>query len=247
MSSVWLTRYQAIARPALRLVCFPYAGAGAAAFRPWVEGLPDGVEMWAVELPARARRIAEAPVADVPALAEALAGAVRAAVHGPCVFFGHSMGGLLAFEVCRRLAIAGAPPPAHLVVSARRAPQLPPRVEPIAGLSDAEFVRAIVERYDGIPEMVLREPELLSLFLPALRADLAALEGYAYEGAPPLPIPITALVGRDDPNAPAEDVAPWRDQTSAAFAMHTLPGAHFFINTHREEVLDLLRRHVFNG
>jgi surfactin synthase thioesterase subunit len=247
MSSVWLTRYQAIARPELRLVCFPYAGAGAAAFRPWAFALPGGVEMWAVELPARARRIAEAPVGDLRALADALAAAVRAAIPEPCVFFGHSMGGLLAFEVCRRLVTAGAPLPRHLVVSARRAPQLPPRVEPIAGLSDAEFVRAIVDRYDGIPEMVLREPELLSLFLPALRADLSALEGYAYEPAPPLPIPITALVGRDDPNAPAEDVTPWREQTSKTFALHTLPGAHFFINTHREAVLDLLRRTVLNG
>ena len=233
MPGPWLTRYQAVTRPSLRLVCFPYAGAGAAAFRPWIEALPDGVEMWAVELPGRSRRIAEPPVGDVPALADALASAVRTSIEGPFSFFGHSMGGLVAFEVCRRLVRAGAPLPAHLVVSARRAPQLPPRVEPIAGLSDAEFVRAIVERYDGIPAAVLREKELLSLFLPALRADLAALEGYTYEPAPPLPIPITALAGRDDPNAPADDIAPWREHTSAKFALHTVPGGHFFLNTHR--------------
>jgi medium-chain acyl-[acyl-carrier-protein] hydrolase len=223
-------------------VCFPFAGAGAAAYRPWVELLPAGVELWAVELPGRARRIAEPPVSDLSALADALAEAVRTEIAGPFVFFGHSLGGLLAFEVCRRLRAAGAALPRHLVVSARRAPQLPAAREPIAGLPDADFVRVMVERYDGIPAAVRDEPELMAIFLPMLRADLGALEGYTYAPAPPLGMPITALAGRDDANAPLGDVAPWREQTSAAFALHTVEGGHFFVHTQREAVLDLLAR-----
>jgi surfactin synthase thioesterase subunit len=202
------------------------------------------VELWAVELPGRATRFAEPPVPDIGALADPLALAIRSDVRVPFVFFGHSMGALLAFEVCRRLARAGAPLPAHLVVSAKRAPQLALNLSPIARLPDDEFVRTMVERYDGIPAAVLRERELLSLLLPMLRADLTAVEGYRYEPGTPLPVPITALAGRRDAIAPVEDVQAWREQTAARFTLHTLDDGHFFINTSRPAVLDLLSREV---
>jgi surfactin synthase thioesterase subunit len=243
MSNPWLVRYRPLARPAVRLVGIPYAGGASTVFHPWVEPLAPDVELWAAELPGRARRIADPPVADLPALVEALADAVKSAVAAPYVLFGHSMGALLAFEVCHRLVAAGAPP-RHLVVSARRAPQLPPRYPPIAGLPDPEFVQALVDRYDGIPEAVRRETELLALFLPMLRADLAALEGYRYAARPPLDLPLTALAGREDTRIPLGEIVAWREQTTGPFALHTIVGGHFFVNTNRPAVLDVLRRDV---
>lgn len=233
-----------MAHPAVRLVCFPYAGAGAAAYRPWIPLLPAGVELWAVELPGRATRIAEPAVTDLAALADALASAVAAEVPGAFALFGHSMGALLAFEVCRRLARAGGPWPRHLVVSGRRAPQLPRSRPSVASLPDAELVGVIVERYGGIPEPVLRQPELMSLFLPTLRADLCALEGHEHMPGPRLAVPITALAGTDDDNAPPADMAGWQQQTSARFALHAFAGDHFFIHAQRSAVIERLRRDV---
>jgi surfactin synthase thioesterase subunit len=247
VSGPWFTCYQRLARPAARLVCFPYAGGGAAVFRPWVEPLAPAVELWAAELPGRARRIAEPALGDLSVLAAAAADAVRTEIEPPFVLFGHSMGGLAAYEVCRRLRGAGAALPRHLVVSARRAPQLPSRREPIARLPDAEFVQAMVERYDGIPAAVRREPELLALFLPMLRADLGALETYRYEPGPPLPLPLTALAGSEDSAVPATDIAPWREHTAGPFALHTVEGGHFFLNTNRSAVLALLRPVLAGG
>ena len=244
MSSRWLVRFSAADEPRLRLVCFAYAGASATAYRPWAPLLPPGVELWAVELPGRARRIAEPPVPDLAALAEPLTRAVRDEVTAPFVLFGHSMGAQLAFEVCRRLAGGGATLPAHLVVSARRAPQLAANVAPIAGLTDDEFVRTMVERYDGIPAPVLRERELLALLLPALRADLLALERYRFAPGPPLPVPITAVAGRRDRIAPAEDLRGWQEHTSGPFALHSIDDGHFFLNTSRPALVELLAREV---
>lgn len=240
MSGSWLVRFQRRPSPSVKLVCFSYAGAGAVVYRPWTALLPPRVELWAVELPGRATRFAEPAVPDIGALADPLTLAIRSDVQGPFVFFGHSMGALLAFEVCRRLARAGAPLPAHLVVSAKRAPRLALNLAPVSRLPDDEFVRTMVERYDGIPAAVLRERELLSLLLPMLRADLAAVEGYRYERGAPLPVPITALAGRRDPVAPAEDVQGWREETAARFTLHTVDDGHFFINTSRPAVLEIL-------
>jgi medium-chain acyl-[acyl-carrier-protein] hydrolase len=242
VSGAWFARYQPVADPALRLVCVPYAGAGAAAYRSWPPLLPARVELWAVEPPGRATRIAEPALGDLALLADELAAAVRAQVAGPFVLFGHSMGALLAFEVCRRLGRAGAPLPRHLVVSARRAPHIAHDRPPIASLPDAELARVLVERYDGVPAPVLREPELMALFLPTLRADIRALEAYRFEPGPPLALPITALAGDRDPNAPVAEVGAWREHTSARFALHTFEGGHFFIHARRAAVIEHLAR-----
>jgi medium-chain acyl-[acyl-carrier-protein] hydrolase len=243
--SAWFARYQRVADPAVRLVCFPHAGAGAAAYRPWIPLLPARMELWAVELPGRATRVAEPPVADVATLADALASAVGDEVPEAFAFFGHSMGALLAFEVCRRLERAGGRRPRHLVVAGRRAPHLPRLLPSVASLPDAELVRVIAERYGGIPDVVRREPELMALFLPTLRADLAALEGYAYAPGPPLAAPVTALAGMQDDNARAADVAAWARHTTAAFALHTFAGGHFFVHEQREAVVARLSGALF--
>ena len=243
--SNWFARYERVERPGLRLVCFPHAGAGAAVYRPWISLLPADVELWAVELPGRATRIAEPARTDLPALADELASAVTGEVPGPFAFVGHSMGALLAFEVGRRLARGGGAQPRHLVVAGARAPQLPRDRPLVASLPDGELVRVIVDRYGGIPEPILRQPELMSLFLPTLRADLRALEDYAYTTAPPLAVPIIALAGAGDDNVPAGDMARWEEQTSGGFALHTFEGGHFFVHAQRAAVLRVLSRDVF--
>jgi medium-chain acyl-[acyl-carrier-protein] hydrolase len=48
----------------VRLVCFPYAGAGASAFRLWPAGLPETIEVLAAQLPGREGRLRELPARD---------------------------------------------------------------------------------------------------------------------------------------------------------------------------------------
>ena len=99
----------------------------------------------------------------------------------PFALFGHSMGALLAFELARRIRRAGGPCASAAVrVSGHRAPELPRRHPAIAHLRDPEFITEICQRYGGVPDEVLRQPELLALFLPCLRADMTLIEHYTY-------------------------------------------------------------------
>jgi surfactin synthase thioesterase subunit len=77
----------------------------------------------------------------------------------------------------------------------------------------------------------MADPELLQAILPALRADMEAYETYAYVPAPPLDCPITAFGGDKDAIASAEDLAAWREQTTAAFAVHLFHGGHFYFES----------------
>ena len=56
---LWLPYRQPQPQPRLRLFGFPFAGGAASCFHPLRAALPPGVELCAVQLPGRERRLAE--------------------------------------------------------------------------------------------------------------------------------------------------------------------------------------------
>ena len=222
---------------ALRLLCFHHAGGGAAVYRRWGLDLSSSVEVAAVQLPGRANRFAEPPIANVPSLVDALVSNLAPHLVGRFAFFGHSMGAVLAFEVAHELRRRGLPLPSHLIVSGRKAPTAPDRFPPLRHLPDHHFVAEINSRYGGIPPAILEHQDVLDLLLPCLRADVAALENFSTPERAPLDIPITAFGGDSDRQTPVEDLAPWGQQTKAGFNVRIFPGGHFYLETLRERVL----------
>ncbi|TWP53788.1 thioesterase [Lentzea tibetensis] len=224
----------------VRLVCFPNAGSGAAAYRAFAPLLAPEVELTIVRLPGREARIAEEPHRKlgelVPALADELApcldvGARRLA------FFGHSMGALVAFELARHLRRTGARLPDKLVVSGRPAPHVPypPGYEFVHDLPEDRLVRRL-RGYAGTPDELLADPELLRMFLPTLRADFEVVETYRHHPEPRLPCDIAAYGGRADEEVPPATVASWAEHTSGAFRLRLFDGGHFYLDDARSEV-----------
>jgi surfactin synthase thioesterase subunit len=123
--------------------------------------------------------------------------------------------------------------PAVFFVASRRAPHLPPRLPVLSGLPESAFVDAVQERYGAIPDAIRGNPEILRLFLPTMRADFLLLDRYRYADEPPLPVPIVAFRGQDDPVEPPSDLRAWSEHTSAGFELVTLPGGHFFLRESR--------------
>jgi medium-chain acyl-[acyl-carrier-protein] hydrolase len=234
--SIWTLCTAPRPTAALRLYCFPYAGVGASAYRTWAQNLPD-VEVQGIQLPGRETRLKEPCFTDLLVAAAAVARELMDALDRPFAFFGHSMGSLLAFEVVRELLRFGGPLPAHLVVSGRRAPHLPSKHEPFGRLPHEAFIDAIRCRFDGIPRPILDEPELLELLIPALRADMTMIEGYAYSQGAPLGCPITVYSGEEDSEALPGEMRTWRQHTASRFEERVFPGNHFFIQSARSAVL----------
>lgn len=167
------------------------------------------------------------------------ADAVAALPPKPLVLFGHSLGAVVAYETARALSARGMEP-ALLIVSGRRAPQLPPVRAPIAHLPEPEFIEA-VGRLNGTPAGVLENRELLDLVLPSLRADFHLADSYRPEPGPPLEIPVLALRSHDDDHVDEPSVEAWAAVTRGDFQTHAFPGDHFFLNTHAGELIDYVR------
>lgn len=216
----------------VRLFCFPHAGGAPVAFFPWSEALGPAIECVSVQYPGRAQRLQEPPFHRVEDVVAEVAGAFERQperwMDRRFAFYGHSFGAIVAFELVRRLRREGRPLPEHLFVGAARAPHLGLPFAPIHGTSDAEFLEQIQTRYGGIPEAIARHPELVEIFLPAMRADFTAYETYRSQEEAPFEMPITAWVGDEDRAVTPEGVEAWAQHTRGPFVMNILAGGHFF-------------------
>lgn len=228
-----------------RIFCFPHAGGSPRAFTDWQGDLGEDAQLVAICRPGREHRAAE----PAPSLAElidgaaAAIGAVTEQDGRPFLLFGHSLGALIAFEVCHRLLGQHGPAmPRHLVASGCSAPSLLPsrRVQDIARLTGQEFAEA-VGFFGGLPADVIADPELRDLLLPGVIADFAMAVGYRYQRRPPLGVAATLVVGRDDPHVRQAQIDPWTAEFCWPPDCHVVDGGHFYFEPRPEPVTAILR------
>lgn len=211
-----------------RLVCFPHAGGSPYFFRGWGKAL-TGFEVHAVCYPGRAERIAEPPATELAAMAGDIAAALRPWMDDrPTVFFGHSMGAIVAYEVVGALEDEGVRV-AHFIASGARAPQLLRPDPDVATTWDDESIARTLVELGGTDAELLRNPAFVELVMPYIGADFRMLASYGPARSAPLRCPVTALVGDRDPRVGAADVAAWRERTRGPFRFRTLPGDHFYL------------------
>jgi surfactin synthase thioesterase subunit len=227
----FVTRDGQAAPDSPRIFCFPHAGGSPRAFLDWQDGLAGEAEIVAVCRPGREHRAAE-PAPTIGELIEGATAAIAATTRQdsrPYYLLGHSLGALVAFEVCRRLT--GPAAPLHFVASGCSAPSLLPsrRVKQIAELTGAEFAEAI-GFFGGLAPEVIADPELRDLLLPGLIADFRMAVGYRYQPGSPLAVPATLVVGRDDPHVGPEQIAPWDQEFSWPPSRHLVDGGHFYFD-----------------
>lgn len=227
----------------LRLICFPFAGGGASLFHPWQSLVPRDVQVCPVELPGRDSRYNEPPRRDLRGLVQELVRAVDCFVDCPYALFGHSLGGLLAFELARELRSLGKPAPVRFFASACRAPQLPSRREPIHGLEDERFLEQLT-RLTGLSTNQKADFEIVRLLVPVLKADFEMSDTYRYVAEPAFTFPITALGGNQDGLVAAGDLVAWHLQTAGSFRLRLLPGGHLFLRSSPGRVLKMILEEV---
>ena len=116
------------------LFCFPFAGGGASAYNSWVQKMKDKVTVCPIQLPGREERIMEKPYNNMTDMLDELEETIWKYIRGPYAFWGHSMGGKIAYELEKRLEKRGKTAQCFLV-SGSRIPSIP---EAFGGRKDRE-------------------------------------------------------------------------------------------------------------
>lgn len=235
LSANWLKQLGPRGHSGPSVVCFPHSGGVAGGFRPLATELAADLRVVGVQYPGRQDRHDEPILTDLHELADRIALALLP-MPEPCVFFGHSMGAILAYEVAQRLGPAG---PAALIASARPAPSV---VEVTTSyLLDDDKLAEQVAWLGGTAAKVLEDAEMRSFLLPVIRGDYAASETYRPREDTPLSCPLIAVGGTEDPVTSAAQLAAWSAHTTGPFLLQTFPGDHFFLLNHWPAIATLIR------
>lgn len=209
------------------LVCFPGAGAGASLFRPWHRKLPGYCSMQVCQLPGRENRIDEAPVEDLSGVADRIVEIYlsRRAAGRPVVVFGHSMGGVIAYEFARRLAGENPALVSAVLISA----STPPRHDQTAAPPDEAELKSMLMAFDSDNHSIISNDELFASLAPTLTSDFQMLRRHKVDGSEELAdIPTYLLSGIDDPVVPGSSAARWSDHLGEPVYNHEFPGGHQF-------------------
>jgi medium-chain acyl-[acyl-carrier-protein] hydrolase len=238
-STPWLILAKPNPVASRRLFCVPYAGGSPLVFSDWPLDLPPDVEVGLIQLPGRGMRLSQPPFTKVEPLVESLVQALHPFLDKPFAFYGHSMGGLICFELSRALRLKFNLEPEVLFVSGRQAPPLRDRTAATYDLPERQFINEL-GHLNGTPPEVLEQPELMKLLVPLLRADFELCQTYVYQPGPPLACALSVFGGVDDSEVNQEELEGWREFTTGPFSLRMLPGDHFFIRTARTQLLRLI-------
>lgn len=227
-----------------RLFCLPHSGSGASQFSSWQKFLPTVLDLCPIQLPGRENRLRETPWTQVQSIAKTLATELGPYLDRPYILYGYSFGALIAFELARELRRQRTAPPVSLYALARPAPHLPQTESPLHQLPDDLLLGKVSRRFNGMASAILQDQELINLLLPALRADLTALETYVYQEEDPLDCPIRAFGGRFDASTTETDLRGWQQHTSGSFELQLFPADHFFIRSNQSAVLTAIAKDI---
>lgn len=216
------------------VAALPYSGGSGRALEFLRDHLPAGCGLAVGDLPGHGRRLGEECLREVDAVEDALAVALPPVPSHRLVLLGYSLGGLLAYDLARRLAAAGTPP-AGLLICGSRGPQTGVGRPPVIQLPPGEqFVRVAVDIGLAAPEM-LEVPELAATFADVLHADLCLVDGMRYRPGSPLDVPACVIGFGSDWLVPEPALRAW-DEVFRERPLHLrIDGGHLAVHENARE------------
>ncbi|XP_039676347.1 S-acyl fatty acid synthase thioesterase, medium chain isoform X2 [Perca fluviatilis] len=223
-----------------RLICFPWAGGGSIHYARWGNVLSSSIE-------GRESRAKEPFFQNMQQVVDEVISVLLPLLkEKPFALFGHSFGAFTSFAVADALKRLHNLEPVHIFLSGASAPYSETRIQAPkrSDLSDDDFLKWLIS-IGGTPPELLANPEVLKLFLPALKADLHIVENYRCNepDIPFLSCAVTCFDGKDDI---PHDLPAWKSITSGDFTVRMLDGSHFYLKESGNEkiILDYVTKQV---
>ncbi len=226
----------------LNLFCLPYAGGNKYSYREFKAKAPPFLNLISLEYPGRGARMNEPLERDITSIVNDLYDQIRSLIDKEdYAFYGHSMGGLVAYLLTIKIIENNHKQPLHLFITGTSGPAAITRGEKKRYLLEKKEFLEEIKEFGGMPDEVLDNEELLHYFEPILRADFEASETYTHLNNPPLKIPITVITGTNEDLEPA-DIKAWQNESIVNVDFRSLPGKHFFIFDYVYEIIQIIAK-----
>lgn len=203
----------------ITLFCFHHAGGTERQFNSWNRRLAPSVAV--VGIPVENRLARDETIED---LAVNALKKIDGFEVDTFAFYGHSMGGLVAYEVCRRLHDSGKRLPTKIIIGGAGAPQ------------------AITENR-ALQKLSLINPSALHVPRYITQRTVAGVKRACNYNPKPskIPVLINIITGSRDPLIGHEEVIKWGEYSSLAPSFYEVSGDHFFHLSHKNEFLSLIQ------
>jgi surfactin synthase thioesterase subunit len=223
------------------LYIFPHAGGSAGSYAPFARAFSTDIKRVAVQYPGRTGQHAVPDIASIPALADDIYAMLAPAdIADPRIaFFGHSMGGLVAFEVARRFEAAHKPI-AALFISATPAPGHG-GYQHLNQSSDDELLKMVTDMTGTDTQFI--GGRFGATLLRTLR-NYGAITQYNCPPGTTVSCPIYAYAAADDAVVSHDRVAAWSAFTASEFDVRTVVGGHFYVTEDPGELVDDIERRI---
>ncbi|QNU67643.1 thioesterase [Ruminiclostridium herbifermentans] len=225
----------------IKLFCLPHAGGSAAIYYKWKKYIDSNIEVTPLELAGRGRRISESFYESILSAVDGMYNTIKPIIRDcDYAFYGHSMGTIIAFELCRKIMDTNERQPLHLFVSGRYPPSIKRAERYLSRLPDNMFLEEIC-KLGGTSDELIKNKELCDIFVPILKADYRIIEEYKYiDCDKKFNYGITVFNGKADPEVFYNEVKEWEKHTLLQCPIYEFEGDHFFINDKIPEIAEII-------
>ncbi len=228
----------------LKMYCLPYAGGSASTYNDWISRLIQTIEVCPMEYAGHGNRFCDEFFKTIEEVAEDISEDIEKQCKSDYIIYGHSMGCLVALETAFILEKKNAPLPKAIIVAATRPPHLMYKDKLLENLSKDELMKEIASLGQMEPE-VFEYPELYELVSDIMYADIQMLSSYKRRPENgKIHIPVLALTGLKDDEAPPEDMEEWKLYVESDFELHTFEGDHFFAFNDNDKFMEYITQYI---
>lgn len=239
MNNIWFPYKQPSNSSNPLLFCFSHSGGVASNFRNWQGLYPSNIEVIPVQLPGRETRFKDPFITSMEDLIDQLLKAISPFFMRKVAFFGHSLGGVIAYELARRVQIDSL----ILCVSACTPPHYLESSISLHNLPEKEFIEQL-KGYGAMPQQLLQNLDVLQVLMPRLRADFELFETYSPPEFSKLSNPLIICGGDADEIVPLEKLNKWKEYTTSSAEIHTFSGDHFYHQHFASDIAKILEKHL---
>ncbi len=224
-----------------QLICFPYLGGYVNSFHEIVQAMTEDIEIWVANPPGHLGSELGL-ISDIHKLISVYYKDISKIIRLGSVFFGHSMGGIVAYFLLERMnRNQDEILPKTLILSACAAPSSFLEKE-YSKLSDEDLIRQI-QVYGGMPDAVLNDHQFMEVMLPIFRADYGILESSAKASYHKIDIETQLLWGENDKAETISSARLWKDFLVQDFEITPVRNAeHMYIHNKAGEVVTYINQ-----
>lgn len=232
----------------MKIITFPYAFGNSNIYYELTENLKNSVEFINTDYPGHGKRFCEDLRFTIHDIVYDMFDKLKNVFVSDekYCFLGYSMGGIVAYELCQRIAKEGLKLPEHIFILGTSALSHKYRNEGFENY-DILKTRGILKKYGNTSDEILENDELIEVLMPIVKADLIALRDYEAnpENMICIESDITVIRGSEEDNL-TECQGEWKKYIKKEYEYMIYPGNHFFLFEGGKKVIEEITDIILN-